>query len=347
MDVKIYPDDFNAFITAEKVVDKNNQQLSNYVCNVTYTSLTKDQINEIGQQFAKHLSDTDENGNSKAGLHKVALTGDYAQLENKPSASNLQGFHEVAFSGQASALDNDSGFLTAATNAYTNSVASNITNEDIIYWNNKSDFDGKWASLANKPQYFPSIYNQIDKAPMIPPEGFITISHEPDDTHNEEWQSHEVLPFHKVAFTGDYNDLSNQYIFTYLLDLTLGETTDIQNFGTENKSFNNYEDIVFDEETLLKYLINSLIYAYNDNIVCFIQNSNGIFIVENMYSIKDNNGNVLYAYFTLNLCTNNYSILRNNNNLSQEEILSNLDINIQKSIIIADNEKNTLYCKII
>ena len=346
MDVKIYPDNFNAFITAEKVVDGNNQPLNDYVCNVTYANLKDGQITEIGQQFAKHLSDTDENGNSKAGLHKVALTGDYTQLENKPSASNLQGFHKVAFSGKTSELNNDKGFLTEES-TFNSSPAAQISDEDIINWNNKSDFNGEWASLINKPQYFPSSYDQIDGAPMIPSEGFVNISHEPDDTHNEEWQSNEVLPFHKVAFTGDYNDLSNQYIFTYLLDLTLGETTDIQNFGTENKSFNNYEDIVFDEETLLKYLINSLIYAYNDNIVCFIQNSNGIFIVENMYSIKDNNGNVLYAYFTLNLCTNNYSILRNNNNLSQEEILSNLDINIQKSIIIADNEKNTLYCKII
>jgi hypothetical protein len=126
-EINVTLDDFNAFITADKVVDENNQQLSNYVCNVTYTSLTKDQIHEIGQQFAKHLSDTDENGNSKAGLHKVALTGDYAQLENKPSASNLQGFKKVAFSGKTSDLTNDSGFLTINTNAYTNSPASNIT----------------------------------------------------------------------------------------------------------------------------------------------------------------------------------------------------------------------------
>lgn len=140
MDVKIYPNNFNAFITAEKVVDENNQQLSNYVCNVTYTNLKDGQITEIGQQFAKHLSDTDENGNSKAGLHKVALTGNYTQLENKPSASNLQGFHEVAFSGQASALDNGTGnnvtFLTKT--AFDASVAGKIKQSDVDSWSNKA-----------------------------------------------------------------------------------------------------------------------------------------------------------------------------------------------------------------
>lgn len=130
--VTITPETFNGIIT------KNPNGDGTY--NVTYTSLTEDQIHDIGQQFAKHLSDTDENGNSKAGLHKVALTGDYTQLEKKPSASNLQGFHEVAFSGQASALDNGTGnnvtFLTKT--AFDASVAGKIKQSDVNDWSNKA-----------------------------------------------------------------------------------------------------------------------------------------------------------------------------------------------------------------
>lgn len=151
-EINVTLDDFNGIIT------KNPNGDGTY--NVTYTSLTKDQINEIGQQFAKHLSDTDENGNSKAGLHKVALTGDYTQLENKPSASNLQGFHKAAFSGNTSELNNDKGFLTTATNAYTGSPASTITQKHINEWNNKgtSNFSGNYEELQNKPN-IPKIYN--------------------------------------------------------------------------------------------------------------------------------------------------------------------------------------------
>lgn len=138
MDVKIYPNNFNAFITAEKVVDENNQQLSNYVCNVTYTNLKDGQITEIGQQFAKHLSDTDENGNSKAGLHKVALTGDYTQLENKPSASNLQGFHEVAFSGNYNDL-----------NPATRPALTNWPNTKPAF--HEVAFNGDYTKLSNTP----------------------------------------------------------------------------------------------------------------------------------------------------------------------------------------------------
>lgn len=131
--VTITPQTFNGIITGN----------GDGTYNVTYTSLTEDQIHDIGQQFAKHLSDTDENGNSKAGLHKIALTGDYMQLENKPSASKLQGFHEVAFSGQASALDNGEGnnvtFLTKA--AFDASVAGKIKQLDVNNWNNKVDID--------------------------------------------------------------------------------------------------------------------------------------------------------------------------------------------------------------
>ena len=90
--------------------------------NITYTNLTANQIAEIGAAFETAM---------QKNLKSVALSGNYSELENKPSASNLQGFHEVAFSGKASDLNNDEGFLTVTTNAYTGSPAANITNGDI------------------------------------------------------------------------------------------------------------------------------------------------------------------------------------------------------------------------
>lgn len=97
--------------------------------NITYTNLTANQIAEIGAAFETAM---------QKNLKSVALSGNYSELENKPSASNLQGFHEVAFSGKASDLNNDEGFLTVTTNAYTGSPAANITNRDIENWDNKA-----------------------------------------------------------------------------------------------------------------------------------------------------------------------------------------------------------------
>ena len=135
--VNVTLDDFNSFITSEKVVNENNQELNDYVCNVTYTNLQDGQIAAIGQEFANRLSDTDENGNSKTGLHKLALSGNYNDLENKPSASNLQGFHKAAFSGNTSDLNNDEGFLTEETEPiFIASAANSIQYSDIANWNN-------------------------------------------------------------------------------------------------------------------------------------------------------------------------------------------------------------------
>ena len=97
--------------------------------NITYTNLTANQIQQIGSAFEAAM---------QTNLKPVALSGNYDDLENKPSASNLQGFHEVAFSGKTSDLNNDEGFLTIATNTYTNSPASSITQNRMNEWDTKA-----------------------------------------------------------------------------------------------------------------------------------------------------------------------------------------------------------------
>lgn len=115
--VNVTLDDFNSFITSEKVVDENNQELNDYVCNVTYTNLQNGQINAIGAAIKKAIEDN---------LPEVALSGSYKDLYDKPSIPT-----------KVSELSNDSEYLIEETDPVFNaSPAASITKEDIANWNN-------------------------------------------------------------------------------------------------------------------------------------------------------------------------------------------------------------------
>lgn len=51
---------------------------------------------------------------------------------------------------------------------FEKSPASDITNEDIENWNNKSDFSGDYNDLENKPELFSGDYDDLENKPTIP-----------------------------------------------------------------------------------------------------------------------------------------------------------------------------------
>ena len=51
---------------------------------------------------------------------------------------------------------------------FEKSPVSDITNEDIENWNNKSDFSGDYNDLENKPELFSGDYDDLENKPAIP-----------------------------------------------------------------------------------------------------------------------------------------------------------------------------------
>lgn len=326
-EVNVTLNDFNGIIT------KNPNGDGTY--NVTYTSLTKDQINEIGQQFAKHLSDTDENGNSKAGLHKVALTGNYTQLENKPSASNLQGFHEVAFSGQASALDNGTGnnvtFLTKT--AFDKSVAGKIKQSDVNSWNAKSDFSGNYEDLNNLPNLsaiaFNADYRNLQNAPEIPDSAYLETT-----IINGEEVGITPLGFHIVAFSGDYNNIENK--INYVIQLNTYNNSLVQTLASEDCIINDSNTILLNNKSIEEVLI----LAAED----FIQRSALIYIQNNYFKTLITTVRKTNDFYEIGLApiiTSNYNTLKEQENID----LDTLNSVVGTSVLIIDINKHRILCK--
>ena len=334
-EINVTLDDFNGIIT------KNPNGDGTY--NVTYTSLTKDQINEIGQQFAKHLSDTDENGNSKVGLHKVALTGDYAQLENKPSTSNLQGFKKVAFSGKTSDLTNDSGFLTINTNAYTGSPASTITQNHINKWDSKVNTNDL-APIATTGNY-----TDLNGAPSLP-EDINNEGHAYETINNQR----QLKTLKDIAFTGDYNDLINiPSTVNSLLSLNLFEKEDnladnnqLYQLGETNTyitDFDQFTAIVNSELTLATVIQNMALNNLNNGKSIYLKNNQTSYFV-NKIELITTNDTIQYIKFIIYTMRDNFDITLNSNNAQNQ--LNNLNLVPVLKCIIFDYINNIIYCKI-
>lgn len=77
---------------------------------------------------------------------------DKITTSNKLSYSLISGTPTIP--SKVSELTNDSGYITGytETDPTVPSHVKSITNQDITNWNNKSNFDGNYNSLTNKPQ---------------------------------------------------------------------------------------------------------------------------------------------------------------------------------------------------
>ena len=307
--------------------------------NITYTNLTANQIAEIGAAFEQAMQNN---------LKPIALSGNYNDLENKPSASNLQGFHKVAFSGKTSDLNNDKGFLTSFTETdpiFAASVAATITDQNIIAWTNKSNFSGNYEDLNGAPELPEDIDNQSN--------AYYTIN---ENTENE---SRKLKPLKVIAFTNNYDDLSNR-------PNTLNDLLNLTNFNkldnnVDNNKLHNLEQtsnfyiLNFNEfynlknESLKLYITNLAVNFLDYGKTIYLKDNTNFYLVNNIKRKLNNNNQIIYLKFILYNLLDNFDI-NENDNFDETQIanqLSNLAITSQLSCLIFDYINNTIYYKSI
>lgn len=352
-EVNVTLDDFNAFITAEKVVDENNQPLNDYVCNVTYANLKDGQIDEIGVAIETAI---------EKKLPEAALSGSYNDLDDTPknNEGKRQGFHEVAFTGEYNILEHkpelkDLAFLNTVPYSKVDEAPSLINQpfiydeENEQYTDEKAPFDriaftGNYEDLKNKPILFDQTYDSLINAPGIPNEGYTN----PDDKTT-------IKTFHKIAFSGDYRLLENiPDVFPSKINIDIfsnATSAQIRNIGFQNLQINNYANIntqmINENNELisvnLKEQLNSIIMAYfSDNLLSIKINGKDTLItsIETTVNILSNNIEILYAIIHLepDLITN-YNSNRSNLPMSIDDITTTY----HNRYIIVDNEYNVLY----
>ena len=125
-------------------------------------------------RWFKLLADNSANNvvNYQDNLKTVSYTGDYNDLQNRPSVptdlTDLSGI-EDGNAGQALITDGTGNFtfrdITASTIEF-----GNISNKPttIAGYGIQDAFDGDYANLSNKPAIFSGDYNDLDNAPTIP-----------------------------------------------------------------------------------------------------------------------------------------------------------------------------------
>ncbi|MFL8675997.1 hypothetical protein [Clostridioides sp. GD02404] len=179
--------------------------------------------------------------------------GDYNGLINKPT--------------KVSNFENDVGYITSSdidssqNHVHTNkAVLDGITQDKVISWDSKSNFDGNYNSLTNKPTKVSNFENDA---------GYITnsdIDTSQNHAHNNKtvldeitqekvisWDSktsfdgnYESLTNKPILFNGDYNNLTNKP------NLTSKAITGL-NFWTGTQA--QYDNIVTKDSNTL-YIIN-------------------------------------------------------------------------------------------
>ena len=142
-----------------------------------------------------------------ASLENSAFSGNYEDLQNKPTIPT-----------KVSQLENDKGYLTqsdietASTHTHANkAVLDGITVEKVSEWNNKSNFDGDYNSLINKPS-IPVVTNDLTDSLKAQYDDAVKKAHSHTnksalDTITsakiKSWDS-------KSEFTGSYEDLTDK-----------------------------------------------------------------------------------------------------------------------------------------
>lgn len=144
--------------------EEKDPTVPDYVKNLTEEDVNKLSIIDNAGSGEKFLSDD--------GTYKEVKgsggTSDYLDLDNKPSINNveLNGNKSLEDLGiqpkgdyagtndipkNVSELTNDAGFINNESDPTVPDFIKNIKEEDITNWNNKSDFDGSYNSLKDKP----------------------------------------------------------------------------------------------------------------------------------------------------------------------------------------------------
>ena len=160
------------YVTNEALNDKGylTSVPSEYKTKAENDTLYQEKGNYISQELDPTVPDVVKNiteSDISSWNNKSNFSGDYNDLENKPTIPSIAGlasesYVDSAISNKAdksdipvntSQLTNDSGFLTnyEETDPSVPDFVKNITQENINTWNNKSEFSGNYNDLTNRP----------------------------------------------------------------------------------------------------------------------------------------------------------------------------------------------------
>lgn len=178
--------------TGQVLAKKSNTNYDTEWVNINPVTEESDPV--FSASAASGITSNDiSNWNSKSNFN-----GDYNSLTNKPNIP-----------AKVSDLTNDSGFITSYTETdplFSNSPASNITNNDINNWNNKTSFSGDYNDLTNKPS-IPTVPTNLSS--------FVDdLGSSPVHTHSQYLTSHQDISGKVDKVAGkelSTNDFTNTY----------------------------------------------------------------------------------------------------------------------------------------
>ena len=322
---------------------------------ITYTNLTSNQIQMIGQAFEQAMSDTlanvaltgnydDINGAPQLpesawetvehaadeeheetwtsqelkGFSNIAFSGDYTDLNpnSKPSATNLQSFHPIAFSGDYTDL-----------NPNSKPSATNLQSFHPIA------FSGDYTDLNNIPNLsaiaFNADYRNLQNAPEIPDSAYLETT-----IINGTEVGTAPLGFHIIAFSGDYNDIENK--INYVIQLNTYNNSLVQTLASEDCIINDSNMILLNNKSIEEVLI----LAAED----FIQRSALIYIQNNYFKTLITTVRKTNDFYEIGLApiiTSNYNALKEQENID----LDTLNSVVGTSVLIIDINKHRILCK--
>ena len=192
---------------------------------------------------------------------------------------------------------------------FTNSPAYNITNNDITNWNNKSDFNGSYNDLTDKPTLFSGNYEDLTNKPDLFSGSYNDLTDKP------------------TLFSGDYNDLTNKPTIPTIFYIPISSS------NTTTIKWNEIYDA---------YINDAIIMAKID----YVENNTTIPVIVPLYSIigSQSGGSILFT-FVMGTSTITYIITGTGTNtciitkqVQDFELKSN-----KTQDIIANNASTTLY----
>ncbi|MDB0439883.1 hypothetical protein C4R89_10090 [Clostridioides difficile] len=213
-------------------------------------SMTQD-INIVKENLVNDISELTMKVDERVSLE--IFDGDYNSLINKPT--------------KVSNFENDAGYITSSdidssqNHVHTNkTVLDGITQDKVMSWDSKSNFDGNYNSLTNKPTKVSNFENDagyITNSDIDTSQNHVHSNKTVLDEITQEkvisWDSktsfdgnYESLTNKPTLFNGDYNNLTNKP------NLTSKAITGL-NFWTGTQV--QYDNIVTKDSNTL-YIIN-------------------------------------------------------------------------------------------
>lgn len=188
--------------TKENLINDINTNISTLNSKIdSYVDTMIQDINVVKKNLVDDISELTTKVDERVALE--IFDGDYNSLINKPT--------------KVSDFENDAGYITSSdidssqNHVHTNkTVLDGITQDKVMSWDSKSNFDGNYNSLTNKPTKVSNFENDV---------GYITNS-DIDTSQNhvhsnktvlDEITQEKVISWDsKTSFDGNYESLTNK-----------------------------------------------------------------------------------------------------------------------------------------